>query len=522
MKKQLLLLMMMLLPMETCAEAVEIDGLYYNLITKGKVAEVTSNPQKYSGNVIIPEKVNYDGVEYSVAILGEMAFFQCTGLTSVSIPNSVTSMGGGVFYGCTGLTSITIPNSITIIEYGMFSGCSALTSVDIPNSVTSIGSEAFRDCCGLTSITIPTSVINIRGSAFRDCSGLTSVHISDIAAWCMISFEDIYSNPLYAAHHLYLGNEEIKDLTIPQNITSIGQIAFAGCSGLASVTIPNNITNIGREAFFYCSGLTSITIPNSITSIESGVFQGCSGLTSVDYPNNLKEIKGAAFEMCTSLTSVIIPNSVTKIEDGIFQNCSSLTTLTIGNGIKEIWNVAFENCKELADVYCMAVDVPYTVPNAFDGSYIEFATLHVPEASISSYRAVEPWRNFKEIVPIEKQKYKLFYVINEEIYKSYEIEEGESITPEPAPKKEDYTFGGWSEIPETMPAHDITVTGSFFKKGDANGDNTVNAADIVEIVNYIEGNPSEIFNKTAADMNGDKEIDSTDLEGVVNSIMEKE
>ena len=108
------------------------------------------------------------------------------------------------------------------------------------------------------------------------------------------------------------------------------------------------------------------------------------------------------------------------------------------------------------------------------------------------------------------------------MFKSYEIEEGARITPEAAPTKEGYTFSGWSEIPQSMPAHDVTVIGVFYKKGDANGDNTVNAADIVEIVNYIEGNPSEIFNKTAADMNGDKEIDSTDLEGVVNSIMEKE
>lgn len=343
----------------------------------------------------------------------------------------------------------------------MFQGCSGLTSVDIPNSVTDIGMSAFRDCCGLSSIVIPTSVINIRGDAFKNCSGLKSVYISDITAWCKISFEDLYSNPLYLARHLYLGDEEIKDLTIPQNVTSIGQIAFAGCSGLSSVIIPNNIVSIGREAFFYCSGLSSITIPNSITSIESGVFQGCSGLTSVDIPNNLTVIGEVAFEMCTSLTSVIIPNSVTSLGNGAFAGCSNLTTVTIGSGTKEIWNQAFENCKELADVYCLATNVPYTVGNAFDGSYIEYVTLHVPESSINSYGAVEPWKNFKNIVKIDKPKHKLTYMINEEIFKTYEKEEGESITPEPEPTKEGYTFSGWSEIPETMPAHDVTVTGSF-------------------------------------------------------------
>ena len=112
-------------------------------------------------------------------------------------------------------------------------------------------------------------------------------------------------------------------------------------------------------------------------------------------------------------------------------------------------------------MYCMAVDVSYTVPNAFGGSYIEFATLHVPEASISSYGAVEPWKNFKTIVKIDMPKHTLTYVIDGEEYKKYEIEEGEAITPEAALTKEGYTFSGWSEIPQTMPAHDVTVTGTF-------------------------------------------------------------
>ena len=146
MKKHILLFFAVLFPIVEFAEPVEINGIYYNLITKGKVAEVASNPQKYSDQVIIPEKVDYDGVEYSVTILGNMAFFQCTGLTSVSIPNSVTKIGSGAFYGCTGLTSITIPNSITSIESGVFQGCSGLTSVDIPNSVTDIGMSAFSSC----------------------------------------------------------------------------------------------------------------------------------------------------------------------------------------------------------------------------------------------------------------------------------------------------------------------------------------------------------------------------------------
>ena len=522
MKKQLIILMMMLLPMVVMADAVEIDGIYYNIIKKGNVAEVTTNPEKYTGVVDIPSSVAYDGVNYVVAVIGELAFSGCSGLNSVIIPNSVTTIGYGAFYNCTNLTTFTIPNSVTTIGPAVFYNCCSLNSVNISDNITTIEGEAFAYCSGLTSIYIPKSVTNIGGYAFKGCSGLSSVHISDIARWCEISFENSFSNPLYLAHHLYLGDEEIKDLVIPESITSIKSNAFAGCSGLTSVTIPDNITSIEGEAFFYCNNLTSITIPSSVTEIENGVFQGCSSLNYVNIPNSVTWISEVAFELCTSLTSLIIPNSVVYIGDGVFSGCSSLTSVTIGSGIKDIMNSAFALCTELTDVYCLSKEVPYTVTNAFDHSYIEYAILHVPEASITSYKSVEPWKNFKEIVKIDKPIYTLKYIVDEDVYKTYVIEENATIIPETPPTKEGYTFSGWSEIPETMPAHDVMVTGTFYKKGDANGDNSVNAADIVEVVNYIMENPSEKFNKTASDVNNDGEVNDLDIKEIVNIIMESE
>ena len=157
MKKLIFLFMMTLLPMVASADAVEIGGIYYNLVSKTGVAEVTSNPNKYSGSVNIPDKFMYDGIEYSVTSIGNYVFWHCSGLTSVTIPNSVTSIGNYAFSGCSGLTSITIPNSVTSIGYSAFSGCSGLTSVTIPNSVTSIGGYAFSGCSGLTSVTAAIS-----------------------------------------------------------------------------------------------------------------------------------------------------------------------------------------------------------------------------------------------------------------------------------------------------------------------------------------------------------------------------
>ena len=146
MKKQLILILMTLLPMVASADAVEINGIYYNLVSKIKEAEVARNPNNYTGSVVIPEKVTYESVEYSVTSIGQRAFYYCSGLTSVTIPNSVTSIGAEAFEGCSGLTSVTIGTRVTTIGAHAFYGCSGLTSVTIPNSVTSIGNYAFYFC----------------------------------------------------------------------------------------------------------------------------------------------------------------------------------------------------------------------------------------------------------------------------------------------------------------------------------------------------------------------------------------
>ena len=146
MKKQLLLLVMMLLPMMAMADAVEIGGIYYNLFTKYKSAEVTKNPNNYSGAVDIPESFTYDGVVYSVTEIGSSAFAECTSLTSVTIPNTVTAIEHSAFEGCTGLTSVVVPNSVTSIDIFVFNGCTALTTVTIGNGIKKIGVEAFANC----------------------------------------------------------------------------------------------------------------------------------------------------------------------------------------------------------------------------------------------------------------------------------------------------------------------------------------------------------------------------------------
>ena len=504
MKKTLLLLVALITATIAFAQT-EIDGIYYNLNDETKTAEVTSNSNKYSGDITIPEKVTYNATEYSVTSIGEWAFYECSSLTSISIPNSVTSIGYAAFLDCSSLTSISIPNSVTSIGEGAFAGCSALTSISIPNSVTSIGSQAFHSCSSLTSITIPNSVTSIGEYAFSYCSALTSITIGN-------SVTSIGS-------YTFRGCTSLTSITIGNSVTSIGSQAFHSCTSLTSITIPNSVTSIGEGAFSYCSALTSITIPNSVTSIDGATFRGCSSLTSITIPNSVTSIGDLAFYECSSLTSIsipnsvtsigylafykcssltsievnannpnyasiegalynkdvttliccpgdktsiTIPNSVTEIGDCAFSDCSSLTSITIPNSVTSIGNWAFEDCSSLTSITCLGSTPPSA--NDLQAQY-ETCILFVPKGSLNDYQNHAEWGKFLNIQELEGEKYTITTAVNDDTMGSVteggEYAFGTEITLT-ATANSGYRFVQWSDGNTDNPRTIIVTQDSTF------------------------------------------------------------
>ena len=245
-----------------------------------------------------------------------------------------------------------------------------LTSIRIPDSVTSIGESAFFDS-SLTSIEIPDSVTNIATSVFYGCNKLEKIfYKSDIASWCNIQFEDMTSNPLYNHGTLYINDEAVCNLVIPNTVKNIGDHAFVGFRGLTNVKILEGVTSIGDGSFEDCNSLTSIEIPDSVTSIGNGAFDNCSSLTSITIPDSITIIEDFVFYGCSNLTSIEISDSVTSIGDRAFWGCTGLTNIEIPNGVTHIGNYAFWGCTNLINI-----EIPNSVTNIGDAVFRECASL---------------------------------------------------------------------------------------------------------------------------------------------------
>ncbi len=394
-------------------------------------------------NVTVPDTI--DGM--AVVGIGEWAFYACTGLESVSIPEGVTSIGDYTFYNCTSLKSVSLPASLTEVGswafygcesmervyisdlteyltiefvddnsyptyYGadiyvnnepltelvipegiaeippyVFNGCTSLKSVVLPEGVTSIGDRAFFDCTGLESVSIPEGVTSIGERVFYNCTSLKSVslpdsleiigdsvfcrcesmervYISDLTEYLAIEFVDDKSYPTYYGADIYVNNEPLTELVIPEGIAEIPPYVFNGCTSLKSVTFPEGVTKIGDFSFGLCSGLERISLPESLECIGASSFYRCLAIEGV-YITDLKEFLTIEFVFPDSnpmyyadelylnnelLTNLVIPDGITEIPTYAFMHCSSLKSVTIPEGVTSIGAWAFGYCISLRDI----------------------------------------------------------------------------------------------------------------------------------------------------------------------------
>ena len=341
----------------------------------------------------------------TVKSIGKYAFASCSKLTSVTIPDGVTTIGDNAFSGCSALSAINLPKALTAINPYTFLNCRKLTSLAIPAATTSINTNAFTGCtaiesitideanpvydsrdnsnaiietdsntllmgckgttipgtvtaigdyafngCYLSSINIPASITSIGSDAFYGCSKLKRVDITDLNAWCQITFSNGYSNPLYFAKHLYKDNTELTEFEIPDGTTEIKDFAFYGWTGLTKVTIPSTVQTINKSAFCYCSNLSNVTIPDAVTTIGQYAFYYCSNLSSVTFGNGTEIIGDYAFNYCSKLSSLQLGNSVNTIGNYAFGNCSSLQSVSIPDAVTTLGQYAFSYCSNLSNL----------------------------------------------------------------------------------------------------------------------------------------------------------------------------
>jgi hypothetical protein len=266
MKKLGLSIMILLMPLIAFADdPVEINGIYYNLTDKMGTAEVVSSPNKYKGNITIPESVTYESKTYKVDRIGISAFESCKYLTSINLPNT-----------------------IEVIEQSAFKGCYGLNTFTIPDNVKEIGDMAFWDCLNIKSIDIPDKIVKINFGVFPYCRSL---------------------------EHINLG----------RNVVYIGNAAFSDCSKLKSIIIPSKVYYLGSHAFNSCIELESIELSESLTYIDNYCFSECTKLKAITIPNSVKTIKFHAFDGCNSLTTIVLGKNVQTLTSKVFANCSEIT-----------------------------------------------------------------------------------------------------------------------------------------------------------------------------------------------------
>ena len=412
-------------PLSLMAEKIEVDGICYE-ITPAYIARVVSGGN-YSGKVVIPSHVTYKGRSCEVIAIDDYAFHECKELTSIEMPDGVLTIGSCVFYGsglqsvvfgknvrsigegsfgfCNNLVSIALPNSIKKVEVGLFADCQSLKFVSWGSGVTSIEERAFEGCTSLEAITIPKNIYTISRMAFIGCSNLKTLTFEYSDGYDLRIKKGIYN---YFNNTVFSGCP-IETVNLNRNITFEGNISpFEDIKSLKNVVIGDDLTTIGECMFRGCSNLSSVSFGKKIQEIGCCAFFNCKSLTSVDFPESLLTISEYAFYGCSGLTSLTIGTDNNDfyyysnyfVRNHAFDSCVGLKSLNIKN-VGFIGEYAFSNCTAIEEIRTRSENPPSIYSTSFDEETVRNATLHVPVPSFSQqskYKTVVHWKDFFHIV----------------------------------------------------------------------------------------------------------------------------
>ena len=368
-----------------------VDGdITYRCIdgNPAQVVEVTSNLNSYkyyTGDVVIPPTATRGGTTYQVIRIGEDAFKNCSDLTSITLPETVTSIGTNAFYNASKLEKIEFTGSEISLDFGAFEGCRQLKDVIFHGQLTKMDPRAFAYCSALESITIPGGFTRIEGSSFYDNTNLKNISIPE--------------GVVYIGEHTFDGCSSLTTIQLPSTMQKIDHWAFMN-SAIQSIVIPDNVTYLGNEVFSRCTALTSVTLPAQLETLGSSAFSGCNGLRSISLPEGFKSISNRTFDSCTGLTTVQLPSTLTSIGEHAFERCSALRTITLPESVTKIEANAFSNCSALESVYALPITPPNTTGGFAFIDQITSATLFVQSSAQNNYKSDNIWCQFNNIQSI--------------------------------------------------------------------------------------------------------------------------
>ena len=440
------------------------SGTYNNTISKGLhtlVVKYTKDSSDSSGSdqaSVSNIAVGKGGATTLIAEVGSEAFSGCSSLKMVTLGDSIGSLGDKAFYQCSSLLEIVIPDSVKSVGTYCFSGCSAMKSAVIGDGVGNVQGYTFENCTALTDVTVGDGVTTISNYAFTGCSALTYVELgSSVATINNGAFRNCSSLP---------------EIILPQAVTKVGDYVFAGCSKLADVVIADRTTALalgsnGSSPLFVDCPLDSVYIGGKISysttsSYGYSPFYRNTSLRTVVITDREEQIYGNEFYGCTSLKNVAIGNGVKSIGNYAFSGCSSLDKFAFGSSMQRIGEEAFSDCTNLTEICSSAMNPPTCGTQALDDINKWNCILKVPTGYMAAYQAADQWKEFFFIEDIvEVATYTLTFMVDGEVYHTVELPCEAAVTMPATPTKEGHTFSGWDKTLSTMPAEDVTISGTF-------------------------------------------------------------